>query len=86
MNEYREIGTFGQYTVQMSLDDLREIANKEVSEENKILREKLDFALKLLESIRFECEVNQASEDEATFELCVSVRCKVEKCLKEIEK
>jgi hypothetical protein len=30
MNEYREIGTFGQYTVQMSLEDLYKIADKEV--------------------------------------------------------
>ena len=36
--EQRVIGTFGQYTVQMSLNDLRQIANRELMKENKKLR------------------------------------------------
>lgn len=36
--ESREIGTIGPYVIQMSLDDLRELASKEVMGENKKLK------------------------------------------------
>lgn len=85
--EYREIGTFGKYTVQMSLSDLREIANKEVSEENKVLREKLGLAIGALRF--YACKSGwDTGSDNACFDRFLASPCgwqTAENCLMEIE-